>query len=283
MWDAADQVEQVLRGGNTSVVVRVGDTVRRESGHWTPAVHALLAYLHDVGFDGAPTVLGLDQRGREVLEYVEGDVGLLGPGQPLPPWFVTDEAAYEVGDWLRRFHDTQRGFEPDPSLPWRLAGGRPLGQGEVIVHHDVAPYNTVRDTTSGPAGERLTLLDWDFCAPGDPMKDVAFSVWQWVPLWADRQAVAAGHGGAATPAQAARRTAVLLDGYHPTAAQRGALVDVVAAEMRHHGDTVQLLAAAGDQAFAALVRDGVAREARLDADWVERHRDVIEQAIGVVG
>src|SRR5260221_6573384 len=57
-----------LAGGNmSSGVVRVGDTVRRPAGPWTPAVHALLAHLHAVGFDGAPRPLGVDERGREVL------------------------------------------------------------------------------------------------------------------------------------------------------------------------------------------------------------------------
>jgi len=35
-------------------VVRVGDTVRRPVGSWTPAVHALLNHLHRAGFRGAP-------------------------------------------------------------------------------------------------------------------------------------------------------------------------------------------------------------------------------------
>src|SRR5437879_2964164 len=53
--------EERLPGGNLSPrVVRVGATMRRPVGPWTPAVHALLNHLHAVGFDGAPRVLGLD-------------------------------------------------------------------------------------------------------------------------------------------------------------------------------------------------------------------------------
>jgi hypothetical protein len=81
-------VEEIpLAGGNVSGgVVRVGDTVRRPAGPWTPAVHALLDHLHAVGFRGAPRPLGLDDRGREVLTYVPGPVahpdsdGTLDPG-----------------------------------------------------------------------------------------------------------------------------------------------------------------------------------------------------------
>jgi hypothetical protein len=35
-----DEVE--LDGGNANRVVRIGDTVRRPAGPWTPAVHCLL-------------------------------------------------------------------------------------------------------------------------------------------------------------------------------------------------------------------------------------------------
>ena len=120
-------MEEVLRGGNTSVGVRVGDTVRRHTGHWTTAVHALPAHLASVGFGDAPTVLGIDHRGREVLPYAVGEVGLHDPDHPLPSWFRTAEACMAVGDWLRRFHDAQCGFTPDPSLPWRMHAGRALG------------------------------------------------------------------------------------------------------------------------------------------------------------
>ena len=67
--------EVPLTGGNVTVgLVRVGDTVRRPAGPWTPAVHALLVHLHDVGFDGAPRSLGLDERGRHVVEWIDGAV-----------------------------------------------------------------------------------------------------------------------------------------------------------------------------------------------------------------
>ncbi len=67
--------EQPLTGGNVSDgVVRVGDTVRRPVGPWTPAVHALLTHLHEVGFRAAPRPLGIDGQGREVLTVVPGNV-----------------------------------------------------------------------------------------------------------------------------------------------------------------------------------------------------------------
>jgi hypothetical protein len=83
-------IEQPLTGGNThGVVVRVGDTVRRPAGSWTPAVHRLLAALAEAGFGAAPRALGLDEQGREVLSFVPGRVvwpehpGLVGSDEAL--------------------------------------------------------------------------------------------------------------------------------------------------------------------------------------------------------
>jgi len=43
-----------LAGGNMSGEVwRIGDTVRRRAGPWTPAVHALLLHLEQRGFAAA--------------------------------------------------------------------------------------------------------------------------------------------------------------------------------------------------------------------------------------
>ena len=68
--------ETTLVGGDVNVVVRSGDTVRRPIGPWSPAVHALLRHFEAVGFEGAPRFLSIDERGREVPSYIEGDPAL---------------------------------------------------------------------------------------------------------------------------------------------------------------------------------------------------------------
>jgi hypothetical protein len=62
-----DDFDKKIAGGNVNQVVRVGDTVRRPAGPWTPAVHALLTHLHNVGFSAGPRPLGVEELGREVL------------------------------------------------------------------------------------------------------------------------------------------------------------------------------------------------------------------------
>ncbi|HWD79379.1 MAG TPA: hypothetical protein VG497_10860 [Kribbella sp.] len=72
--------EVILPGGNVGGAVRVGDTVRRATGPWTPAIHALLNYLADAGLSGVPRVHGYDERGPEVLDYLPGTA--YGPHVP---------------------------------------------------------------------------------------------------------------------------------------------------------------------------------------------------------
>src|SRR5689334_6612438 len=237
--------EVPLSGGNTGVVVRVGDTVRRQAGHWTPAVHALLHHLESVGFDAAPRALGTDGQGREVASYLEGVAGTLGP-QRLAPGFQTVEACRAIGAWLRAFHEAQAGFEPDPALPWRVVSGRALRSGEVVVHHDVGTYNTVLR----PDGS-FAVIDFDFAAPGLPVEDLAYVLWSWTPLWHDPAAVRR-EMGQVTMADRLHKFAAVLDGYAAGAELRAQVPDAVLRRMVEQATTVEDLAAQGDPAFVRM-------------------------------
>ena len=96
---AIDEIEQPLLGGNvTNGVVRVGNTVRRPAGAWTPAVHALLEHLTAVGFSGSPRSFGVDEDGRHVVEWIEGQTTnpyeLLSAHSPSP---------HNIGKLIREF------------------------------------------------------------------------------------------------------------------------------------------------------------------------------------
>lgn len=143
--------------------------VHRPTGPWTPAVHALLAHLNQAGLDGIPQVLGIDDAGREVLDYLPGDT--LDPESEQ----VADEALAAAAAWMRRFHDAVRTFEPG-RLEWRQ-GVQELGPGEVICHNDPGLYNWVV-VDGGFAG----MIDWDRAGPGRPIDDLAFLCWSGVPL-----------------------------------------------------------------------------------------------------
>jgi hypothetical protein len=181
-----------LAGGNMGAVVRVGSTVRRPVGEWTPRVHALLRHLRSAGVTTVPGVHGIDDRNREVLDYVEGDV----PQYPMPDWVWSDAVLIDAAGALRRIHDATVGF--DPSGPWRSPAHEPA---EVICLNDVAPYNMVFR-----GGSLVSLIDVDFASPGPRCWDLAYLAYRLVPL-SDEP------GGPQSPEERRRRTRLLLDAY----------------------------------------------------------------------
>lgn len=171
-----------LAGGNVGGAVRVGSTVRRTTGAWSPAVHALLGRLASAGFVDVPRVLGTDERGREVLSYLPGRV--IDIDAEIPPVDVLAAAIC----WLRRYHDVAQGFDPPGS--WRLVD-RGLERDEVICHHDFAPYNVA--LSSSADGEKIGgVFDWDMAGPGTRLQDLAFAAWNWVPLHRELSSAEAG-------------------------------------------------------------------------------------------
>jgi hypothetical protein len=165
-----DEQEVALPGGNVGGAVRVGDTVRRRSGPWTPAVHELLDHLATAGLASAPRAHGLDERGREVLDHLPGEV------VDVDTQVVSDARLVTTGRWLRTFHDAVADFRPGRRR-WYF-GERDLGPDEVICHHDVAPYNIAYD------GDAVAgVFDWEMAGPGLPLGDLAFLAWNAVPLF----------------------------------------------------------------------------------------------------
>ncbi|HEX3712500.1 MAG TPA: phosphotransferase [Trebonia sp.] len=232
--------EVPLSGGNmNSAVVRVGDTVRRPAGPWTPAVHALLTHLHEAGFDGAPRPLGLDERGREVLTFVPGTV-------PWPAHFQLLDAGSQLrraARLIRDFHDAVAGFSPPPGARWQVL--MPADGEEIIAHHDLAPWNLV-------VGDRQwAFIDWDTAAPGTRLWDLAYAMHGFVPLSAD-PALARGDAG--------RRLRLMADAYDLAEADRAAVIPLLARRTRAMHDFLAREAAAGSQPWARL--------------WAQGHGDV---------
>ena len=168
-----DDVETVLRWGDAPVV-RVGDTVRRRTGPWTPAVHALLEHLAAVGFDGSPRLLGIDDEGREVLSYVDGVDGRQDRS-------YDDRTLSAEARLLRRYHDAVADFHVPASATWRPGSWQydgPFSAATVICHNDLAPYNVLY-SSSRPH----TIIDWDMAGPAPVEWDVAYAAWRFVPLY----------------------------------------------------------------------------------------------------
>jgi hypothetical protein len=264
-----NEPEARFADGNISDVVRVGDTVRRVTGPWSPAVHALLRHLEAVGFagrdGGAPRFLGLDEHGREVLSFVEGET------LPADVRGCPDDLLVGVGRLLRRYHDAVAGFVPPAGAAWQFGVGAPTA-GEVVCHNDVSPWNLVACD-----GEPRALIDWDLAAPAPRGWDVAHALWRFVPLYQDA-AFGSRDGDFGTPAEQGRRAAVLCDAYG--LAERADLLDLVERRIQVTHDTLAARAAAGVPAYLRLWREGHGDGTAGNLAYLRHHRAEIARWLG---
>jgi Predicted aminoglycoside phosphotransferase len=154
--------------GNVGGVFKVGDTVHRPVGAWTPAVHALLEHLAP-RLPHVPRVLGFDEQGREVLDFMPGRV-IEQPRESLSGTQIVS-----LVTWARDFHAAVADFS-HPG-PWRYF---PVPEPTLIGHNDIAPYNSCFD-----GDDLVGVFDWDLSGPTNPLNELAFMAWNCVPLWAD--------------------------------------------------------------------------------------------------
>ncbi|SOD63580.1 Phosphotransferase enzyme family protein [Streptomyces zhaozhouensis] len=259
--------ETPLTGGNVNAgVVRVGDTVRRPAGPWTPAVHALLAHLHAVGFPGAPRPLGIDAQGREILTFAPGRAAwperfaLLAPERRLA----------RVGRLIRELHDAAASFTPPPDARWRRVLP-PYGD-EQIVHHDLAPWNLVLPEDGAVDGGGWAFIDWDGAGPGTRLGDLAYAAHGFLPLTPDP---AFGHPDRV----AAGRLRVLADAYGLDEPERRALVPLLTARTRAMHDFLRDRSAVGEEPWATLWREGHGEIWRRDAGYTEEREALWRAAL----
>jgi hypothetical protein len=259
--------EQPLAGGMDPAagVVRVGDTVRRPARDSSPAMRALLQHLEAVGFDGAPRFLGVDEQGRDVLRFVEGDV----PLPPYPAWALTDEALVSLGRLLRRFHDATATLDQTAVSGWPDEWSDPEG-GPVVCHNDLFPENVVlRD------GRVAAFIDFAEAAPGRPLWDLAIACEEWAPIHAPGARL--HHPDRL---DAVRRVGLLARAYGLEPERAEELVAVIEQERAQQIGHVRDEAEAGHEPWAShwAETDGDARTAADDA-WLRANREALVRAV----
>ncbi|MCC9738272.1 phosphotransferase [Streptomyces sp. MNU89] len=242
--------ESSLPGGFVNAVVRVGDTVRRPVSARTKFVGDLLRLFEAGGWSGAPRYLGVDEKGREVLSYLDGHVAW----EPRQPAAVSsDESLVAVARLVREFHD--------------LTAGTPLaGDHDVVRHNDLSPKNTVYRLVSGSL-RPAAFIDWDLAAPGARIHDIAHVCWQYLGLGP----------AVADVGDAARRMRLIADSYALSDRQR--LVSTVLWWQDRCRRGIETGADAGDVAMVRLRDVGAAREVQRAYQWVSDHRRALERAL----
>jgi serine/threonine protein kinase len=256
--------EVTLAGGlaNHGQVVRVGDTVRRPQRPTSPATHALLRHLADVGFDGAPRFLGMDEQGREILSYVPGTAIT----SPCPAWALTDEALVSVADLLRDYHRAVSTFDPSSHV-WPPSPPPPFA-GDLISHNDLNLDNIVfRD------GRAVSLIDFDLASPGCRVWDVAGAARLWAPLRPD------GYIDDPRRGRAMARFRLFVDSYGLADSDRVRLVSAVLQNHEWSYDIVGIAAANGHAAFSDYWASGAMDRANTTRQWYLDNADALREVL----
>jgi hypothetical protein len=252
---------EVLQDEPHRRVVRVGHTVRRPLHAWSASVHELLRYLEDIGFPYAPRMLGIDDEGREVLTYLEGESGPDGWAK------VVDESGLvAMARLLREYHEAVRGFRPTAADGWAAHDGA-LAAGELICHGDFAPWNLVW-RGNRPVG----VLDWDYAWPGRPVHDVAYALEYVAPFRDDETCLRWLRYP--QPPDRRRRLELFAAAYGLTST--AGLYDEVLAQQRAVWQRSRQLAAEGRQPQVEWQRTGVLDWAGDHIRWSEAHAHLFE-------
>lgn len=148
-----------------STVHRLGDTVRRITRPPNPIATPLLTFLAEKGFKGSPRFLGIDDKGRDVLSYIHGEV-------PKELGHYDDGQLTVAADLMRSFHDVTSQF-PD------RAGC------EIICHNDWSPPNCVFHDALPVA-----MIDFDTLAPGFRLWDLGYTAHTFLNLGSANYGVA---------------------------------------------------------------------------------------------
>lgn len=191
-------METPLSGGRiTPGVMRKGDTVYRPACENADFVHRVLQHLERKGLARCPRFIGLNESGREITTYLDGET-------PLDLGTFSDEQCAAATSIIKALHAALLDFP----------GCMP---GQTVCHGDLSPCNF-----RFMRGLPYAVFDWDTAAAGDPLDDLAYAVWMWLDI-----------GNEENEADAtARRIKLMLDGYGVNHADRLDFFVRMAAQMR---------------------------------------------------
>ncbi|MEJ2856868.1 MULTISPECIES: hypothetical protein [unclassified Saccharothrix] len=224
----------------------------------------MLRHLEDVGFPGAPRVVGegFDAEGNEVLTYLEGTI--------VHPHAWTDEGVWQAGALLRNLHTATASFQPPADAAWQPWWLHSTGPDTVIGHCDAGPWHIVAQDGL-PAG----LIDWSLAGPVDRLDEVVGTAWWNAQLHDDD---VAERNNLPDAPHRAKQLGLFLDGYELPSEQRAGLVT----RMIHFA----IRDCAAEATSAAITPDStdsgplwsLAWRARA-ARWMINHQTLLEDAI----
>lgn len=251
-----------LSGGNTNLgVVRIEDTVHRAVGKFSPTVHRFLKFLASQKFAGAPTFLGIDEIGREILSYMPGHCEV-DEYQWLSDSYVISSATL-----LRNFHQCSSKFIPTATDSWAYSYPD-ASMHQVICHNDFAPYNLINN-----GHEFVSIIDFDLIGPGPRLRDVAYCAFWIAPLSQNDKSMR--EHALADLNNGSRRLKLFCNAYGITL--DSSLLDMVSSILVHMADEKAMIAMIGAERTSLLKADGHLLHWHNEAKSFETHRRSIEE------
>ncbi|MDL9980980.1 phosphotransferase [Microbacterium sp. ASV49] len=272
MTSNADDIEVPLLGGDvTEGVVRVGDTVRRPVSGASDAVRRVLGHLESVGFAGAPRFHGVDAKGRDILDFVDGEVA----GRPWPEWVADPERIAGVAMLVRAYDDAVESLgvpdwatelrHPDPpGIPASIAP-RPT----LVGHLDVTPENVVFRE-----GRAAALIDFDLIRPATRAEEVTnVLLWWggWMPV-DDRERATRDVDPVATGT-------LIVDAYGLDDAARAVLVELAINQADRSWFLMKSRAETLGGGWQRMWDDGIGDRIRRRAQWLRDNAERLERAV----
>ncbi|WP_411333358.1 phosphotransferase [Metabacillus indicus] len=254
--------EELLTGGNVSSVYRSGQTVRRECKPNSRKIHSLLKHLEDKEFKYAPKYLGMDEKGREILTFIEGEAG----HYPLKKYMWSDAVLQETAKMLRLYHDAVSDFPFDSS--WKPLDNTPQPY-EVLCHNDFAVYNIIFNNQR-PIG----IIDFDVAGPGPRIWDIAYTLYTCVPLsrfYLSETGEKVYYQASEHASRIKRRINLFFDSYGKTFEED--VLDIVLLRIEGLCKTIEREAGEGHLAFQKMIEEGHLEHYQKDLSFISNHRN----------
>jgi len=252
---------EMLIGGNISNVYRYGDTVRREIKPDSPKIHKLLKHLENKDYSYAPKFLGIDERGRETLSFIEGEAG----NYPLKEYMWSNDILKEIAKMLRIYHDAVSDFPIEEN--WQPIDNTPQSF-EVLCHNDFAIYNIIFNNNK-PTG----IIDFDMAGPGPRLWDMAYTLYTCVPLsrvYHSETGEAVYYNSLQHAARIKQRVKLFFESYGIEEIEAGYL-EMVLLRLEGLCKTIKRKAKEGDIAFKKMINEGHLDHYQNDIKFIREH------------
>ena len=242
-------IEPLVGGwGQDNLPERLGKVVHRDQSDHSKYVHQVLVLLEKAGFAFAPRFLGIDDKNREMIAYIDGYVP---HGQDVPPetWSLTTMQA--IFEQIRTLHD--------------LTAGTALARGcECVCHGDLSYANTVYSE-----GRAVAFIDWDLAHPGTRLEDVAYALLEYLSIG---EYEGDGVEGRANLARA------LADAYGVSQGEKQEVFDLMLKQLMQTREKQLASARQGRPSGQRLVRAGVPERLLRRYKWLQ-HNEVTWQEV----